>query len=99
MSGLFGGGKSAPPPPPPPPPPPAAVPASAVAAEMDAKAKDPNKVNRKKTQVTGPQGVLDDSDDNVSRPGGSLLGSAAKTPSRQGASGLRGSERGRGGMR
>ena len=94
MSGLFGS-KSAPPPPPPPPPPPKAVPASAVAAEMDAKMKDPNKVNRKKTQVTGAQGVLDDNDDNVSKPGGSLLGNAAKTPSRQNNSGLRGSERGR----
>ncbi len=97
MSGLFGGGRSAPPPPPPPPPPPKAVPASAVAADMDAKAKDPNKVNRKKTQVTGPQGVLDDSDDNVSRPGGSLLGSAAKTPRRQNETGL--TERGRPRMR
>jgi hypothetical protein len=45
---------------------------------MDAKMKDPNKVSRKKTQVTGAQGVLDDNDDNVSRPGGSLLGNAAK---------------------
>jgi hypothetical protein len=74
MSGLFGGRKSAPPPPPPPPPPAKAVPASAVAADTKADMKDPNKVNKKKTQVTGPQGVM--TDENIEY--NSLLGGAKK---------------------
>jgi hypothetical protein len=74
MSGLFGGGRSPAPPPPPPPPPAKAIPASAVAADTDAKMKDPKKVNKKKTQVTGPQGVLNE--DSIEYK--SLLGGSKK---------------------
>ena len=70
MSGLFGGGSAPAPPPPPPPTPPKAVPASAVAAKMDSKIKDPNKVSRKKTILTGPKGVISDEATNYK----SLLG-------------------------